>query len=202
MKQDKVKQVGEIYQRTYTRNGRTTIKYYQVTPAGQHDIQVRKNVYEQYMKAKQTAKYEAFQEQAFRTEPIINTKGKLTYKGKIFLNTLPTLAKQGKIALSQIGEIKKDIATRTKYDPIPGKKYTALQIVTLSAQAGVEKILANTGMRIEDLAAETGIKVEDLQNKDNWSDWNGGTFTDPETGKQWLLVYNYHGDTYMRPISA
>lgn len=202
MKQDKIKQVGEIYQRTYIQNGRRTIRYYQVTPAGQRDIQVRKDIYEQYMKAKQTAKYEAFQEQAFRTEPIINTKGKLTYKGKIFLNTLPTLAKQGKIALSQIGEIKKDIATRTKYDPIPGKKYTALQIVTLSAQAGVEKVLANTGMRVEDLAAETGISVDALRDPANWTEWNGGVFTDPETGKQWYLVYNYHGDTYMSLISG
>lgn len=201
MKQDKVKQVGEIYQRTYTRNGRTTIRYYQVTPAGQHDIQVRKDVYEQHMKAKQTAKYEALQEQAFRTEPIINTKGKLTYKGKIFLNTLPTLAKQGKIALGQIGEIKKDIATRTKFDPIPGKKYTALQIVSLSVHSGIAKVLANTGMRVEDLAAETGIDVTLLRDPNNWSEWNGGVFTDPETGAKWYLVYNYHGDTYMTPIS-
>lgn len=200
MKQDKIKQVGEIYQRIYKQNGRTIIRYYQVTPAGQGDIQVRKDIYDQYIREKEMAKYEALQEQNFRNKPIINTRGKLTTYGKAFLANLPALAKQGKIALSQIGEIKKDIATRYKYDPIPGKKYTALQIVTLSAQASVEKILANTGMRIEDLAAETGINVNVLKDPNNWTKKNGGVFTEPETGKQWYLIYNYHGNTYMRPV--
>ena len=86
-----------------------------------------------------------------------------------------------------------------------GKRYTAGQIIAMSAGNKIAINLANLGLTPEWAAEQTNSTVDEILDVKNWNpDVHGlptDKYTNPRTGVSYKAVFSYDGESYFQEIT-